>query len=99
VTKYGGITEYLDSKSAHIIKHKVDAVSGMEWSPLYDKTQKWAYPSTNHLTKLFRDVYENHTTYAGKAKRAKEIAGRMTIPKISEIIEKNIMEIENVKNR
>jgi len=96
VTKYGGVTEYLNSKSAHIIRSKIVPVSGMEWSPLYDRSQRWAQPSANHLTKLFRDVYENHHLYRDKAVKAKEIADKMNISNISKIIEKNISEIKHV---
>lgn len=90
VTKYGGVTEYLDDSSAHIIKHSLGAVKNMEWSPLYGSYQNWAYPSSNHLSKLFVDVYKNHNDYTSKAEKAKIIANSMTIQEISKIISKEL---------
>jgi glycosyltransferase involved in cell wall biosynthesis len=92
-TKYGGVTEYLDNKSAHIIKHSTGPVHGMDWSPLYGRYQNWAYPSINHLSKLMRDVYHNHEAYKDKELRAKQIANTMTIDKVSKIINKEISRI------
>lgn len=87
VTKYGGVTEALDDNSAHIIKHTIGPVANMEWSNLYDNYQNWAYPSQNHLSNLFMDVYQNHKKYEFKGINAKEIADKMTIPCISRMIE------------
>lgn len=90
VTQYGGVTEFLDKNSAHIIKHTVGPVSGMEWSQLYGSYQNWAHPSVNHLSTLFRDVYENHKAYQSYGLRAKEIAEEMTVEKVSKIISKEL---------
>ena len=89
-TKYGGITEMLDNNSAHIIKHTMGQVRDMEWSPLYEKNQNWAYPSTNHLSRLMRDVYENHDNYDYKGIEAKQIAGTMSVRAISKMIEREL---------
>lgn len=86
VTQYGGVTEYLDNNSAHIIKHKIGSVGGMEWSPLYSPDQNWAHPSIYHLSALFRDVYENNKNYVKKGVRAREIAETMTIDSVAKII-------------
>jgi len=91
VTKYGGVTEYLDDNSAHIIKHKLGPVSGMEWSPLYGAYQNWAHPSSNHLIKIFKDVYKNHGEYSSRAVRAKKIANKMKIDDVTKIINKELM--------
>lgn len=91
-TKYGGITEYLDENSAHIIKHSVGPVRDMAWSKLYGTYQNWAYPSSNHLTRIFRDVYLNHSSYEDKALRAKAIADSMSIPSVARIISKELSE-------
>jgi hypothetical protein len=90
VTQYGGVTEYLDENSAHIIKHKTGPVTGMEWSPLYESYQSWAYPSAHHLSVLFREVYENHKFCLKKGVRAREIAETMTIDSVSKIIKKEL---------
>lgn len=90
VTKYGGVTEYLDKNSAHIINHSVGPVSNMGWSPLYGNYQNWAHPSATHLSDLFKDVYVNHKSYTNMPIEAKKIASTMTIPDISRIIEKEL---------
>jgi len=90
VTKYGGVTEYLDNTSANIIKHTMGPVSGMEWSSLYGSYQNWAHPSSGHLIKLFVDVYANHKSYSAKGERAKVIAESMSVQEISKIITKEL---------
>jgi len=90
VTKYGGVTEYLDNNSAHIIKHTLGSVTGMEWSPLYGTYQNWAHPSSNHLSRIFKDVYRNHKTYSEKTVKAKKIAETMSIPMIANLITKEL---------
>lgn len=90
VTQYGGVTEYLNKDSAHLIKHTIGPVTNMEWSPLYGSYQNWAHPSVNHLSSLFRDVYENHNSYKEYGERAKIIANEMTIEKVSKIISKEL---------
>ena len=85
-TRYGGVTEYLDDNSAHIIKHNMGPVLNMEWSPLYESNQNWAYPSLHHLMQLMRDAYQNKEKYENMRKNAKEIAENMTIEKVAEII-------------
>jgi hypothetical protein len=59
ITKYGGITEFLDQNSANIIEHTMGPVKDMEWNAAYNSGQNWAYPSMDHLKFLMRDVYEN----------------------------------------
>jgi glycosyltransferase involved in cell wall biosynthesis len=91
-TKYGGVTEFLDNNSAHIINHTIAPVSGMEWSPLYGEYQNWAYPSISHLTALMRDVYENHNDYKYKGEAARMIADTMSIEAVSKIINKELVD-------
>lgn len=90
ITQFGGFTEWLNEDSAHIIKHTMGPVSGMEWSSLYGSYQNWAYPSSNHLSKLFRDVYENHQDYSEKGINARKIAEQMTIDNIADFISKEL---------
>lgn len=91
VTQYGGVTEYLSEESAHLIKHKIGPVTGMEWSPvLYGPYQNWAHPSVHHLISLFREVYQNHKSLVKKGIRAREIAETMTINSVSQIINREL---------
>jgi len=92
-TKYGGVSEFLDKSSAHIINHKMGSVSNMEWSPLYNQRQNWAYPSIHHLSKIMRYVYKNSEEYKGMSVNANRITKDMTTDSISKIIEKNILSI------
>jgi glycosyltransferase involved in cell wall biosynthesis len=92
-TQYGGVTEYLSDESAHLIKHTLGPVQGMNWSSLYGNYQNWAQPSINHLTKLFKDVYDNHDKYKLKGINAQKIANTMTIDSVSKIIFNEIRDI------
>ena len=85
-TKFGGVTEYLNEDSAHIIKHSVGPVKNMSWSTLYNSKQNWAYPKVNHLKKIMRDVYHNFEKYEDKGYKAREVAERMTIDSMVEFI-------------
>ncbi len=86
VTQFGGITEYLNNSSSNIIRHNLGPVNGMSWSSLYGKYQNWAYPSTNHLSSIFRDVYENHNKYKDKEINGFNTSNTMTVESISQII-------------
>jgi hypothetical protein len=90
-TKYGGITEWLSSSSAHIIEHKMGPVQDMSWNKYYNKKQNWAYPMEDHLVSIFRDVYLNHESYSNKGSEAKKIAKDFTINSISKVIYKNLL--------
>ena len=57
ITKFGGITEFLDEKSANIIEHSMGAVKNMKWCPFYGSYQSWANPSKKSLKKIMRDTY------------------------------------------
>lgn len=89
-TQFGGVTEYLDNKSAHLIDFDLKPVTGMEWSSLYGTYQKWAYPKVHSLRRLMRDVYENKDAYKEKGIRACKIAKEMDIKSISKIINKEL---------
>jgi len=85
-TKFGGVTDFLDENSAHIISHDLVPVSGMDWSGWYQKDQYWAEPSVTSLKNIMRDVYINHEKYYEKRSNARKIAESMSIENISEII-------------
>ena len=89
-TKYGGVTEYLNDSNSHIINHELGPVSNMEWSPLYNSSQKWAYPNVKHLGELMRDVYLNSSKYKEKGQQAKIVAEKMTIQNIAKLLEKEL---------
>ena len=96
VTRFGGITEHLDSNSAHIIEHKIGPVSGMDWSPLYGDYQNWAYPSIRSISQNMQEVFKNPKRHSDKALRAKEIADQMSVQAVAKIISK---ELSNLRKR
>lgn len=57
-TKFGGITEFLDS-NVYWINHNMVPVSGMEWNPVYKSSQNWARPDINSLKKNLRFCFDN----------------------------------------
>jgi hypothetical protein len=86
-TKFGGITEFLDENSANIIAHKIGPVKGMDWQPLYDKNQNWAYPSVSSLRKNMRNVFDNNEDISDKIINAKNISKTMTIAAVGSRME------------
>lgn len=56
-TKFGGITEFLDSSNSMIINHAIESVTPMTWNPYYEPSQRWARPSQTHLKSLMRSAY------------------------------------------
>lgn len=89
-TKFGGVTEFLDDNSAHIIPHKLVPVTNMDWSPWYQKDQMWAEPSLQKLKSIMRDVYENKDFYLDKKNKASSIAETMSIENVSKIIKEKL---------
>lgn len=94
-TKYGGVTEFLDESSAHLINYKLGPVSGMDGfkihgQGIYDPSQKWAYPDVNHLTFLLQDVYKNHANYSDKAEKARRMAAKMNIESVAKILSQEL---------
>lgn len=60
ITKFGGITEFLDENSANIITHSMGAVKNMEWCKFYGGYQSWANPSKKSLKQIMRKIYESN---------------------------------------
>ncbi len=89
-TRFGGVTDFLNNSSAHIINHSMGPVTNMGWSPLYNKTQNWAYPSYNHLSKIMKEVYNNPERFSNKAEKAKIIAESMTTDEVAKMINREI---------
>ena len=58
-TKYGGVTEYLDDRTASLIDHSMQPVTNMEWCKLYSSDQLWAEPKQASLQRHMRDVFSN----------------------------------------
>ena len=77
--KFGGITEYLDEDSAHIVSHQMGPVKNMGWQPLYDRSQRWAYPSVSSLRKNMREAYSDPESGLKKIEAAKKIAETMSV--------------------
>ena len=95
ITKYGGISDYLNQSNSAIIKHRLTHVKNMSWSPnIYNKSQRWAEPSVNSASELMRDVYENFDKYKIKAGRARSIISGFSIDSVSKIISENICQIK-----
>jgi glycosyltransferase involved in cell wall biosynthesis len=94
ITKYGGVSDYLDSNSAGIIRHKMTSVKNMGWSPnIYNKSQRWAEPSAQMTSYLMRDVYKNFNKYKKRADIANKIIKDLSIESFSNIIEEYICQI------
>tara|TARA_B100000131_G_scaffold207967_1_gene200073 strand:- start:2215 stop:3342 length:1128 start_codon:yes stop_codon:yes gene_type:complete len=95
ITKYGGISDYLDKNTAGIIRHKMTPVRNMEWSPkIYNKSQMWAEPSINITSHLMRDAYDNFNKYKIKAGFARNVIKDFSIKNLSKKIEGYICEID-----
>lgn len=94
-TQFGGVSEFLNNKSALILKHQMGPVSNMEWSPLYSRNQNWAYPSISNLCRLMRSVYENPEAYSGRKAHAKKVADNMTTDRVAKMINTEISRIVN----
>tara|TARA_B100000131_G_scaffold323028_1_gene379335 strand:- start:1560 stop:2690 length:1131 start_codon:yes stop_codon:yes gene_type:complete len=89
-TKYGGITEFLDEDSLHIIPHDIGPVREMPWTHLYSSSQSWAYPKYICLKEIMRDVYKNKSNnyYIDRCNNGKSIAESFSIESCSKNIEK-----------
>tara|TARA_R110001583_G_scaffold16234_13_gene66310 strand:- start:180 stop:1319 length:1140 start_codon:yes stop_codon:yes gene_type:complete len=87
VTKFGGVTEFLDDNSANIIDHSMGPVKNMDWSRLYSSNQNWAHPDVDSVKRNMRNLYENHNNMLYKTKNAKMITSKMTIDSVARGIE------------
>ncbi len=87
-TKYGGITEHLDSSNSLIIKHKLTEVRPMNWNPYYQTSQNWADPDIGHLKSLMRRAYNlDPADMAEKTRKSRRAAQSMDIKSFSNRIE------------
>lgn len=87
-TKYGGITESLNSSNSLLIKHKIVNVKPMDWNPYYHEYQNWADPDVGHLKLLMRKAFEmNQRDRLDITRRARSVASRSSINGFSEKIE------------
>lgn len=96
ITKFGGITEFLDESSANIIKHTMGPVKNMKWCPFYGSYQSWANPSKKALMKLMRKVYLSDRDEF-KINNAYNIVNSFDIEGVSKII-KNIFKKDRFKH-
>jgi glycosyltransferase involved in cell wall biosynthesis len=72
-TNYGGNLEFMDHENGYLIDYQMTPVYGMIF-PNYHGKMNWAEPSTGHLKKIMREVFENQ-----KAAVEKGLLGRQTI--------------------
>ena len=93
-TKYGGISDYLNSNNSGIIRHKSASVRNMSWSPkIYNKSQRWAEPSVSSASSLMVDCYNNFNKYLVGADSAYNVVSEFSIHNISKVIGDNICQI------
>ena len=90
VTKFGGITEYLDNNSANIIKHDLVPVTNMSWSKYYNESQRWAEPSLKSLMFEMRKVYTEREDLEYKINNYKGILNKMSPDFITKKIESEL---------
>ena len=88
ITKFGGVSEYLDDDSANIISHKLVPVKNMSWSSYYNDSQRWAEPSVPDLKRKMRIVYENRGGGLSKVVNAKKIVNNMNSESMIKLLEK-----------
>lgn len=94
VTRYGGISEYLNDNSSYIINHRLTSVSNMEWSPhLYKSNQRWAEPDIDSLSSNMRSAYSNRSLLLKKVDSALSVSNRLSISYVSNVINKKIRDI------
>ena len=86
-TKFGGITEWLDSKNSFIIDHELTSVSPMNWNPWYSNYQTWAKPSEESARKMMRECFEGREDNDYKRQNLSDIINNFSIEKCSENIE------------
>lgn len=96
ITKFGGITEFLDENSANIIKHTMGPVKNMKWCPFYGSYQNWANPSKKSLMELMRKVYTSKKD-EDKINNAYNIVNSFDIEGVSKVIE-NILKKDRFKH-
>jgi hypothetical protein len=90
-TRFGGVTEHLTDKSARIIPHTLGPVKGMGWAgSLYSSKQRWAYPSTNHLSRIMRETYSNRLKPDPRTDEAYSIAMNMTTDEMAKFITREL---------
>ena len=88
ITKFGGISEYLNESSANIVSHSLVPVKNMSWSSYYNDSQKWAEPNISDLKNKMRRVYEERGRDLSKVVKAKKIVNKMTSDNMIDMLEK-----------
>jgi hypothetical protein len=96
ITKFGGITEFLDENSANIIKHTMGPVKNMKWCSFYGSYQSWANPSKKSLSEIMRKVYLSDRDEC-KINNAYNIASSFDIEGVSKVV-KNILKKDRFKH-
>ena len=89
-TKFGGVVDFLEDESFHLIPFSMVPVSGMEWNGAYSSSQKWAQPDTIALKNIMRDVFKNYKTYVNKNMLINKSIDRLSFDSILELVKKII---------
>jgi len=87
VTRFGGITEYLDDENSFIINHDIRPVKRMDWNPWYGTYQNWAHPRTFSLRKNMRALYEGRGKFSNKLINLEKLNSKFSINACSSNIE------------
>lgn len=67
MTGYGGQTDFLDSRLAHLVDYTMVPVHEPTWSANYRPADRWAEPSVEQAAQLMRSIYENPALSRSKA--------------------------------
>jgi hypothetical protein len=85
-TKFGGITDYLDSENSYPIDYTMSMCKNMEnWGSLYEG-KTWAEPSIESIIFNMKDAFYNKDSFREKQLRSKIVANRLSYDNITKII-------------
>lgn len=96
-TQIGGITEWLDDKSAYIIPNTWESVNGMPYIEWYKSDQNWGKIEVNDTRKQMRNAFNDRADFSAKTKDYKKIissfdhnsVGKLMRDRLEEIIKEN----------
>ncbi len=78
-TGFGGVLDFLDKESAFLLDYQLRPVTGMDWSPYYSASGRWASPNLDQAVDTMRWVLEHRQEAAGRGARAQsEVLSRFS---------------------
>jgi glycosyltransferase involved in cell wall biosynthesis len=95
-TNWSGNTEFMNYENSYLLDYEgLEIIENME-IPFY-RGQKWAKPSSKHLKKLMRKVFENpnEAKSVGKIAR-KNIVEDFSLREVAKIVAERIKKVENI---